>query len=148
MHVLSIATKIVPAGPVRGILQGGHQVFSTILMYTEKRGHGTILVAIESTHVPAPRRFLSKPSAAYYVYLFLLFLCVFFCMYSWKAYVGKSPYKYTVSFIVIYDTPNPPKYTESTKYEIFCDSTKENRSSQLLFVERAALGNLRRRKKR
>ena len=46
--VLSIATKIVPAGPVRGILQGGHQVFSTILMYTEKRGRGTILVAIES----------------------------------------------------------------------------------------------------
>ena len=41
--------KIVPAGPVRGILQGGHQVFSTILMYTEKRGRGTILVAIEST---------------------------------------------------------------------------------------------------
>ena len=40
--VLSIATKIVPAGPVRGILQGGHQVFSTILMYTEKRpGPGT-----------------------------------------------------------------------------------------------------------
>ena len=47
-YVLSIATKIVPAGPVRGILQGGHQVFSTILMYTEKRGRGTILVAIES----------------------------------------------------------------------------------------------------
>ena len=47
--LLSIATKIVPAGPVRGILQGGHQVFSTILMYTEKRGRGTILVAIEST---------------------------------------------------------------------------------------------------
>ena len=46
--LLSIATKIVPAGPVRGILQGGHQVFSTILMYTEKRGRGTILVAIES----------------------------------------------------------------------------------------------------
>ena len=47
------ATKIVPAGPVRGILQGGHQVFSTILMYTEKRpgrGRGTILVAIESTY--------------------------------------------------------------------------------------------------
>ena len=40
--VFSIATKIVPAGPVRGILQGGHQVFSTILMYTEKRpGPGT-----------------------------------------------------------------------------------------------------------
>ena len=40
--ILSIATKIVPAGPVRGILQGGHQVFSTILMYTEKRpGPGT-----------------------------------------------------------------------------------------------------------
>ena len=49
MLILSIATKIVPAGPVRGILQGGHQVFSTILMYTEKRGRGTILVAIEST---------------------------------------------------------------------------------------------------
>ena len=41
-RLLSIATKIVPAGPVRGILQGGHQVFSTILMYTEKRpGPGT-----------------------------------------------------------------------------------------------------------
>ena len=48
LRLLSIATKIVPAGPVRGILQGGHQVFSTILMYTEKRGRGTILVAIES----------------------------------------------------------------------------------------------------
>ena len=47
-YVLSIATKIVPAGPVRGILLGGHQVFSTILMYTAKRGRGTILVAIES----------------------------------------------------------------------------------------------------
>ena len=55
--LLSIATKIVPAGPVRGILQGGHQVFSTILMYTEKRGRGTILVAIESSHsAPAARR--------------------------------------------------------------------------------------------
>ena len=33
------------------------------------------------THVPTPRRFLSKPSAAFYVYLFLLlFLCDFFCM--------------------------------------------------------------------
>ena len=31
------------------------------------------------THVPTPRRFLSKPSAAFYVYLFLLlFLCLFF----------------------------------------------------------------------
>ena len=33
------------------------------------------------THVPTPRRFLSKPSAAFYVYLFLLlFLCDFLCM--------------------------------------------------------------------
>ena len=54
--VLSIATKIVPAGPVRGILQGGHQVFSTILMYTEKRGRGTILVAIESIDCKATAR--------------------------------------------------------------------------------------------
>ena len=51
LFILSIATKIVPAGPVRGILQGGHQVFSTILMYTEKRGRGTILVAIESSSI-------------------------------------------------------------------------------------------------
>ena len=54
------------------------------------------------THVPTPRRFLSKPCAAFYVYLFLLlFLCVssflpfacicfrtevvayLFCMQSW-----------------------------------------------------------------
>ena len=53
LQLLSIATKIVPAGPVRGILQGGHQVISTILMHTEKRGRGTILVAIESKIVPA-----------------------------------------------------------------------------------------------
>ena len=34
------------------------------------------------THVPTSRRFVSKPSAAFYVYLFLLlFLCLFFCMY-------------------------------------------------------------------
>ena len=32
------------------------------------------------THVPTPRRFLSKPSAAFYLLLLLLF-CVFFCMY-------------------------------------------------------------------
>ena len=53
---LILATKIVPAGPVRGILQGGHQVFSTILMYTEKRGRGTILVAIESKWIRGPRQ--------------------------------------------------------------------------------------------
>ena len=47
--LLSIATKMVSAPLVRGILQGGQQVSSTILMYTEKRGRGTILVAIEST---------------------------------------------------------------------------------------------------
>ena len=47
--LLSIATKMVSAPPHRGILQGGQQVSSTILMYTEKRGRGTILVAIEST---------------------------------------------------------------------------------------------------
>ena len=46
--ILSIATEMVSAPPVRGILQGGQQVSSTILMYTEKRGRGTILVAIES----------------------------------------------------------------------------------------------------
>ena len=33
------------------VLQGGQQVSSTILMYTEKRGRGTILVAIESIPV-------------------------------------------------------------------------------------------------
>ena len=47
-HILSIATKMVSAPPVPGILQGGQQVSSTILMFTEKRGRGTILVAIES----------------------------------------------------------------------------------------------------
>ena len=46
--VLSIATEMVSAPPDPGILQGGQQVSSTILMYTEKRGRGTILVAIES----------------------------------------------------------------------------------------------------
>ena len=40
--LLSIAAKMVSAPPVRGILQGGQQVSSTILMYTEKRGRGTI----------------------------------------------------------------------------------------------------------
>ena len=39
---------MVSGPPVRGILQGGQQVSSTIQMYTEKRGRGTILVAIES----------------------------------------------------------------------------------------------------
>ena len=39
---------MVPRPQVPGILQGGQQVYSTILMYTEKRGRGTILVAIES----------------------------------------------------------------------------------------------------
>ena len=43
---------MVSAPPVRGILQGGQQVSSTILMYTEKRGRGTILVAIESRQGP------------------------------------------------------------------------------------------------
>ena len=47
--VLSIATKMVSTPPVRGILQGGQQVFSTILTYTAKHGCGTIFVAIEST---------------------------------------------------------------------------------------------------
>ena len=47
--VLSIATKMVSAPPVHGILQGGQQVSSTILMYNAKRGRGAILVAIEST---------------------------------------------------------------------------------------------------
>ena len=40
---------MVSAPLVPGILQGGQQVSSTIQMYTEKRGRGTILVAIEST---------------------------------------------------------------------------------------------------
>ena len=40
--------KTDSAPPVPGILQGGQQVSSTILMYTEKRRRGTILVAIES----------------------------------------------------------------------------------------------------
>ena len=44
-----MATKMVSAPSVRGILQGGQQVCSTILMYAEKRGRGTILVAIESS---------------------------------------------------------------------------------------------------
>ena len=57
-----ICYKIVPAGPVRGILQGGHQVFSTILMYTEKRGRGTILVAIESRSSPVVRSMPAKRS--------------------------------------------------------------------------------------
>ena len=48
--LLSIATKMVSAPPVPGLLQGGQQVSSTILLYTEKRGRGTFLVAIESTN--------------------------------------------------------------------------------------------------
>ena len=49
-HVLSIATKMISAPPsVRGILQGGQQMSSTFLMYTAKRGRGSILIAIEST---------------------------------------------------------------------------------------------------
>ena len=35
--------------PVRGVLQGGQQVSSTIQMYTEKQGRGTNLDAIESS---------------------------------------------------------------------------------------------------
>ena len=39
----------------------------------------------ERTHVPTPRRFLRKPSAAFYVYLFLLlFLCIFFRTFDLK----------------------------------------------------------------
>ena len=49
--ILSIATEMVSAPPVRGKLQGDQQVSSTILMYTEKRGRRTILVAIESMPV-------------------------------------------------------------------------------------------------
>ena len=45
---------MVPRPQVPGILQGDQQVCSTILMYTEKRGRGTVLVAIESTGVQAP----------------------------------------------------------------------------------------------
>ena len=46
--ILSIAIKMVSAPPVRGVLQGGHQVSSTIVMYTEERGRGNILFAIQS----------------------------------------------------------------------------------------------------
>ena len=51
---------------------------------------GQVSSTYARTHVPTPRRFLSKPTAAFYVYIssclsllvFLLFLCVFFCMYQ------------------------------------------------------------------
>ena len=70
--VLSIATKIVSVPPVRGILQGGQQVSSTILMYTEKRGRGTILVAIESTLAQRVRRTMMNDN--YQVQIYPLFL--------------------------------------------------------------------------
>ena len=55
---------MVSGPPVRGILQGGQQVSSTIQMYAEKRGRGTILVAIESTHAPPPPPPSAAPGAA------------------------------------------------------------------------------------
>ena len=62
--VLSIATKMVSGPPVRGILHGGQQVSSTILMYTAKRGRGTILVAIES----ASKKFSVHQSSCFFVF--------------------------------------------------------------------------------
>ena len=66
-HILSVATKMVSAPLVRGILQGGQQVSSTIQMYTARRGRGTILVAIESIasrafprEIPVRGRFFFK----------------------------------------------------------------------------------------
>ena len=44
----SISTKMVSAPQIRGVLKGGRQVSSTILMYITKRGRRTILVAVES----------------------------------------------------------------------------------------------------
>ena len=111
--VLSIATKMVSAPPVRGILQGG-QLSSTILMYTEKRGRGTILVAIESIEVsskPAFHMFHGSTIAIwgyrlYFLFCFLKFLEKDFILHShdWKSlgHVGRVSQKFKRFFFFFF----------------------------------------------